>query len=58
LAIWETARRLGLYGRADDELEALIVRRRGETLLADRVTAAAARHVRDLRRALAAGDVC
>jgi len=51
--IWTALRRLDLYSRPDAELEALIARHRGGPLPADRITAEAARHVRDLRRALA-----
>jgi len=53
--IWQAVRNLGLYSRANVELEALIARHRGGPLRADRITAEAARHVRNLRRALAAG---
>jgi hypothetical protein len=52
--IWQAVRRHGLYCRSDLELEALMARHHpGQAV--DRVTAEAARHVRNLRRALAAG---
>jgi len=53
--VWEAARRLGLYGQADMELEALIARHRGSLQFVDRVTVEAARFVRDLRRVSATG---
>jgi len=53
--IWQTARRMGLYSRATKELEGLIAQHRCGPLRADRLTAEAARHVRNLRRGLAAG---
>jgi hypothetical protein len=43
------ARRLGLYGQDDGELEALIALYRTASLPADRWTMEAARFVRDLR---------
>lgn len=55
-AVWEAARRLGLYGLTNTELDALIVQRCEAPLLVDQVTTEAARHVRDLRRASAAGE--
>jgi hypothetical protein len=52
--IWQAMRRHGLYYRSDAELEALMARcHLGQAV--DRVTAEAARHVRNLRRELAAG---
>jgi hypothetical protein len=53
--IWQAARRHSLYCRSDMELEALMTRRPTDQAAVDRVTAEAARHVRNLRRALAAG---
>jgi hypothetical protein len=53
--VWQIARRLGLYGRDDVELEALIALHRTATLPADRWTSEAARFVRDLRREAAVG---
>jgi hypothetical protein len=53
--VWAAVRRFGLYELRDNELDALIVRHRGGPLLADRVIVEASRHVRDLRRSLAAG---
>jgi hypothetical protein len=53
--VWAAVRRLGLYRRADMELEAVIACHRGGPLLVDRVTVAAARLVRDLRQRSAAG---
>jgi hypothetical protein len=53
--VWQTARRLGLYGRDDVELEALIALYRTAPLPADRWTIEAAHFVRDLRREGAAG---
>jgi len=53
--IWQAARRHGLYRRSDLELETLIARHQPGHLCVDRVTAEAARHIRNLRRALAAG---
>jgi hypothetical protein len=53
--IWNAARHLDLYGRTDAELEALISQHRGGALAVDRVIAEAARYVRNLRHALAAG---
>jgi hypothetical protein len=51
-AIWEAAERLDLYALSDEELEALIAKH------ADPVITAAARHIVDLRRGLAAGETC
>jgi hypothetical protein len=53
--IWQAVRHHGLYCRSDVELEALIARCHLSHPCVDRVTAEAARHVRNLRRALAAG---
>jgi hypothetical protein len=53
--IWQAVRRDGLYRRSDVELEALMARHHLGHPAVDRVTAEAARHVRNLRRALAAG---
>jgi hypothetical protein len=53
--VWQAARRFGLYGRDDVELEALIALHRTALLPADRRTIEAARFVRDLRREAAAG---
>jgi uncharacterized protein YjiS (DUF1127 family) len=53
--IWQAARHHRLYRRSDVELEALIMRCRVDRRCVERVTAEAARHVRNLRRALAAG---
>jgi hypothetical protein len=53
--VWQTARRLGLYGRDDAELEALIASHRMASLSADWMTIEAAHFVRDLRREAAAG---
>jgi hypothetical protein len=53
--VWQAVRSLGLYSRADMELDALIAQHRGGELRVDQVTAEAARHVRELRRALATG---
>ena len=53
--VWQTARRLGLYGRDDVELEALIAFHRTALLAADRWTIEAAHFVRGLRREAAAG---
>jgi hypothetical protein len=44
-----------MYGMGDRELEARVARRTGGKPLTSRVVAEAARHVIDLRRALAAG---
>jgi len=52
--IWQAVRHHGLYCRSDLELEALMARPLDHAAI-DRVTAEAARHVRNLRRALAAG---
>jgi hypothetical protein len=54
--IWQAARRHRLYYRSDMELEALITRHHCGHAYIDRITAEAARHVRNLRRTLAAGD--
>jgi hypothetical protein len=52
--IWQAVRRHHLYCRSDVELEALMAQHHhGQAI--DRVTAEAARHVRNLRRALATG---
>jgi hypothetical protein len=53
--IWRAVRRHRLYYRSDLELEALMARHHLGQVAVDRVTAEAARHVRNLRRALAAG---
>jgi hypothetical protein len=53
--IWQAVQRHGLYCRSDVELEALMARYHLGHPAIDRVTAEAARHVRYLRRALAAG---
>jgi hypothetical protein len=53
--IWQAVRCQGLYRRSDVELEALTARHRPDDPDVDRVTAKAAQHVRNLRRALAAG---
>jgi hypothetical protein len=52
--IWRAVRCGALYCRSDLELEALMARHHLDQTV-DRVTAEAARHVRNLRRALAAG---
>ena len=52
--VWQAAQRLGLYGRADAELETLIAHHHG-TLPVDRVTVEAAHFVRGIRREAAAG---
>jgi len=53
--IWKAARCLDLYARTDAELGALIAQHREAAQAADRVIAEAARYVRNLRHALAAG---
>jgi hypothetical protein len=53
--IWQAVRRHCLYCRSDAELEALLARHQLDQTTVDRATAEAARHVRNLRRALAAG---
>jgi hypothetical protein len=53
--VWQAARCLGLYGRDDVELEALIALHRTALLPADRWIIEAAHFVRDLRREAAAG---
>jgi hypothetical protein len=50
-AVWETARRLNLYALTNIALDALITQHHEASLLVNQVTAEAARHVRDLRRA-------
>jgi hypothetical protein len=57
-AIWEAARRLGLYGLVDAELQALIQQRGGGSRPEDEVAAEAAQHVRRLRSKLAKGEAC
>jgi hypothetical protein len=52
--IWQAVRYHGLYCRSDLELDALMARHHLDQAV-DRITAEAARHVRNLRRALAAG---
>jgi hypothetical protein len=47
--VWAAARRLGLYGLGDAELEVLIARYRGGSATADRVAATAARYVVGLK---------
>jgi hypothetical protein len=54
--VWAAARRFNLYELTDNELDALIVRHRGVPQMSDRVVVEASRHVRDLRRSLAAGE--
>ena len=56
--VWVAARVHGLYGMCDDELAALVARHDGSALFADRVRAEAARHIRRLRRGMAAGRTC
>ena len=53
--VWQAVRRYGLYYRSDRELAALMACHHTDQAAVDRVTAEAARHVRNLRRALAAG---
>jgi hypothetical protein len=53
--VWQAARRLGLYGRGDVELEALIALHGTAPLPADRWTIEAAHFVRGIRREGAAG---
>jgi hypothetical protein len=56
--IWETARRLGLYGWTDIKLATLIRQHSTNPQPAERVETEAARLVRSLRRGLAVGEVC
>jgi hypothetical protein len=56
--VWAAARSLGLYGKRDAELETLLLQHRSGPASADRVIAASARHVVDLRRGMAAGGSC
>ena len=53
--IWQAVRRHGLYCRSDVELEVLMTYHHRDQAAIDRITVEAARHVRNLRRALAAG---
>jgi hypothetical protein len=57
-SIWEATQRLGLYGLADAELEALITQRGSSPLAGDRIAVEAAQYVRQLRSGLARGDTC
>jgi hypothetical protein len=56
--VWAASRRLGLYGKDDAELMALITPDRGDPSSTDCVIAAAARYVVELRRGMAAGAAC
>ncbi len=56
--IWAAARRIGMYGMSEEMLRALIVRHRDGPALADRVIAAAARYVIELKHGMAAGAAC
>jgi hypothetical protein len=54
--VWKAARSLGLYASSGAELEALITLHGEGTPFIDQVITETARHVRDLRKGLAAGD--
>jgi hypothetical protein len=54
--VWEAARSLDLYASSAAELESLITLHCEGLLVSDQVITEAARHVRDLRRGLAAGQ--
>jgi hypothetical protein len=56
--VWVAARVDGLYSMRDDELAALIARHDRSALFVDQVRAEAARHIRRLRRGMAAGRTC
>ena len=47
-----------MYGMSEEMLRALIARHRNGPASDDRVIAAAARHVIELKRGMAAGDAC
>jgi len=57
-SIWDAARRLGLFGLTEVELDAVIHEHCDSPQRADRIAAEAARYVRSLRAGFAAGDVC
>jgi len=56
--VWEAARRLGLFGLSEAELDAVIHQHCDSPQRADRIAAEAARYIRGLRAGFAAGDVC
>lgn len=53
--VWQAVRSLDLYGSSVAELEALITLHGDGPLFIDQVITEAARHVRDLRKGMAAG---
>ena len=54
--VWEAARRLDLYGSSIGELDALITLHCDGPMFSDQVITEAARHVRDFRKGMAAGQ--